>query len=126
MGLRRAARAKEEGCVLEWTAAEWNLYNERPRRVSGKGLQPERAAARRDDVTSDGTKKGGEPSGWLEGRGSDAGALVCRRKGLTVLQGLRLVLKICRLLLGNVDQCAGNDDSWKNGGGVRFNKLLKW
>lgn len=35
---------------------------------SGKGLQPERAAARRDDVTSDGTKKGvGAPSRWLEG-----------------------------------------------------------
>lgn len=50
------------------------------------------------------------------GRGSDAGALVCRRKGFTVLRGLRLVLKIRRLLLGNVDQRAGDDDSWKNGG----------
>lgn len=84
---------------------------------SGKGLQPERAAARQDDVTSDGTKKGvGEPSRWLEGRGSDTGALVCRRKGFTVLQSLRLVLKIRRLLLGNVDQRAGDDDSWKNRG----------
>lgn len=43
--------------------------------------------------------------------GSDAGALVCRRKGFTVLQSLRLVLKIRRLLLGNVDQRAGDDDS---------------
>lgn len=85
---------------------------------SGKGLQPEHAAARQDDVTSDGTKKVGRggPSGWLEGRGSDAGALVCRRKGFTVLQSQRLVLKVRRLLLGNIDQRAGDDDSWKNGG----------
>lgn len=42
---------------------------------------------------------------------SDAGALVCRRSSFTVLQPLGLVLEISRLLLGDVDQSAGHDDS---------------
>lgn len=45
------------------------------------------------------------------GRHSDAGALVCRKSSFTVLQRLRLVLEIGWLLLGDVDQSAGHDDS---------------
>lgn len=52
------------------------------------------------------------------GGGLDAGALVCRGDGLTVLQSLRLFLKICWFLLRDVDQRAGDDDAYGGGRGL--------
>lgn len=45
------------------------------------------------------------------GRGSDAGALVCRREGFPALKALRLLLKIGWFLLRNVYERTGDDDA---------------
>lgn len=46
---------------------------------------------------------------------SNAGALMRGRRGLSVLERQRFLLEIARFLLGNVDQCAGDDQAWMAG-----------